>query len=396
MSEFTLTKEKRVDKLLEVSKLILNSGDVHAFISENKSFISSAVPSDFIMLFDELIQEGHSMKRMKMLVNKVLNIFHQTIDQHQRLNPEPNSFLWVCEENNRAMERKLDEIRPVFKAFVKDLSNNALYDTLLHLFIQLEEFGKYYVLKENILFPVIEKSWSDYRCIQIMWSFHDDIRRNIKLVINQLKERNIDPRVFNRCVGDIFFNMLAIKFREEKILFPELLLSLPDNQLKTMKKEAIELGFPYFTPENREVVLPSGNAVDGLVNLGTGQLSVDQVCMIFNHLPVDITFVDENGKVRYFSSPKKRIFPRTTAVLGREVQNCHPPESVHVVLKIVDSFRSGEKDSATFWIRMKGELILIQYFAVRDESGIYRGIIEVTQEITEIIAIKGEKRLLEW
>lgn len=396
MSEFTLTKEKRVDKLLEVSKLILNSGDVHAFISENKSFISSAIPSDFIMLFDELIQEGHSMKRMKMLVNKVLNIFHQTIDQHQRLNPEPNSFLWVCEENNRAMERKLDEIRPVFKAFVKDLSNNALYDTLLHLFIQLEEFGKYYVLKENILFPVIEKSWSDYRCIQIMWSFHDDIRRNIKLVINQLKERNIDPRVFNRCVGDIFFNMLAIKFREEKILFPELLLSLPDNQLKTMKKEAIELGFPYFTPENREVVLPSGNAVDGLVNLGTGQLSVDQVCMIFNHLPVDITFVDENGKVRYFSSPKKRIFTRTTAVLGREVQNCHPPESVHVVLKIVDSFRSGEKDSATFWIRMKGELILIQYFAVRDESGIYRGIIEVTQEITEIIAIEGEKRLLEW
>ena len=396
MSEFTLTKEKRVDKLLEVSKLILNSGDVHAFISENKSFISSAIPSDFIMLFDELIQEGQSMRRMQMLVNKVLNIFHQTIDQHQRLNPEPNSFLWVCEENNRAMERKLDEIRPVFKAFVKDLSNNALYDTLLHLFIQLEEFGKYYVLKENILFPVIEKSWSDYRCIQIMWSFHDDIRRNIKLVINQLKERNIDPRVFNRCVGDIFFNMLAIKFREEKILFPELLLSLPDNQLKTMKKEAIELGFPYFTPENREVVLPSGNAVDGLVNLGTGQLSVDQVCMIFNHLPVDITFVDENGKVRYFSSPKKRIFTRTTAVLGREVQNCHPPESVHVVLKIVDSFRSGEKDSATFWIRMKGELILIQYFAVRDESGIYRGIIEVTQEITEIIAIEGEKRLLEW
>lgn len=396
MSEFTLTKEKRVDKLLEVSKLILNSGDVQSFIVENKAFINTVVPSDFIMLFDELIQEGHSMKRMKMLVNKVLNIFHQTIDQHQRLNPEPNSFLWVCEENNRAMERKLDEIRPVFKAFVKDLSNNALYDTLLHLFIQLEEFGKYYVLKENILFPVIEKSWSDYRCIQIMWSFHDDIRRNIKLVINQLKERNIDPRVFNRCVGDIFFNMLAIKFREEKILFPELLLSLPDNQLKTMKKEAIELGFPYFTPENREVVLPSGNAVDGLVNLGTGQLSVDQVCMIFNHLPVDITFVDENGKVRYFSSPKKRIFPRTTAVLGREVQNCHPPESVHVVLKIVDSFRSGEKDSATFWIRMKGELILIQYFAVRDESGIYRGIIEVTQEITEIIAIKGEKRLLEW
>jgi DUF438 domain-containing protein len=103
----------------------------------------------------------------------------------------------------------------------------------------------------------------------------------------------------------------------------------------------------------------------------------------------------EHGKVCFFSAPKKRIFPRTTAVLGREVQNCHPPESVHVVLKIVDSFRSGEKDSATFWIRMKGKMILIQYFAVRDASGIYRGIIEVSQEVSEIMALKG-RRLLEW
>jgi len=235
MSEFTLTKEKRVDKLLKLSKLILNSGDVHAFIAENNVFISTVVPSDFIMLFDELIQEGHSMKKMKILVNKVLNIFHRTIDQYQRLAPQPNSFLWVCEENNRAMERALNEIRPVFKAFVKDFTNNTLRDTLLELFRHLENFGRYYVLKENILFPVIEKSWSDYRCIQIMWSFHDDIRKNIKSVINQLKESAIDPKLFNRSVGDIFFKMLAIKFREEKIIFPELLLSLPDDQLLAMK-----------------------------------------------------------------------------------------------------------------------------------------------------------------
>ncbi len=101
-------------------------------------------------------------------------------------------------------------------------------------------------------------------------------------------------------------------------------------------------------------------------------------------MPVDITFVDENNKVAYFSSPKKRIFPRTKSIIGRDVHNCHPPESVHVVEQIVASFRSGKKDVASFWINMKGEKLLIQYFAVRDEAGNYKGVVEVSQEISEI------------
>ena len=135
---------------------------------------------------------------------------------------------------------------------------------------------------------------------------------------------------------------------------------------------------------------------DGLINLGTGKVNVEQIKLIFNHLPVDITFVDENNKVCYFSTPPKRIFPRTTAIIGREVSNCHPPESVHVVEQIVESFRSGEKDQADFWIKMRGEYILIQYFAVRDENGNYKGVIEVSQEISGIKALEGEKRLLDW
>jgi DUF438 domain-containing protein len=118
--------------------------------------------------------------------------------------------------------------------------------------------------------------------------------------------------------------------------------------------------------------------------------------LIFNHLPVDITFVDEQNKVKYFSSPAKRIFPRTVAVIGRDVSNCHPKESVHVVEQIVESFRKGEKSQADFWIKMRGEFILIQYFAVRDALGNYKGVIEVSQEVSEIRALEGEKRLLDW
>ena len=117
---------------------------------------------------------------------------------------------------------------------------------------------------------------------------------------------------------------------------------------------------------------------------------------MFNHLPVDITFVDENNKVKYFSTPPKRIFPRTTSIIGRDVNNCHPPESVHVVEQIVEAFRDGTKDKASFWIKMMGDYILIQYFAIRDEEGNYRGVVEVSQEISEIKSLEGEQRLLDW
>jgi PAS domain S-box-containing protein len=118
--------------------------------------------------------------------------------------------------------------------------------------------------------------------------------------------------------------------------------------------------------------------------------------MIFNTLPVDMTFVDENNKVRFFSRPKDRIFPRSAAIIGRDVKNCHPPESVHVVEEIIDGFRSGERESAQFWIDIKGKKLLIQYFALRNSNGRYQGTLEVSQDITEIQKIEGQKRLLEW
>ena len=117
---------------------------------------------------------------------------------------------------------------------------------------------------------------------------------------------------------------------------------------------------------------------------------------MLNSLPVDITFVDENDKVRYFSNPSDRFFPRSKAIIGRLVENCHPPESVHIVKKIVNAFRTGEKNNAKFWIHIKDKFVLIQYFALRDNNGNYKGVIEASQEVTDIRNLKGERRLLEW
>ncbi|WP_297101710.1 PAS domain-containing protein [uncultured Draconibacterium sp.] len=395
MSEFTKTNEKRQAKLKEVSKLILETGNAHSFVIANKDFIPTVIPADFIALFDILVKEGISVEDLKKLASKLLNIFHIPIETYPRIEPDTNSFLGVLEKNNREMVRSLDEIRPVFKAFVKDPANNVLQTNLLNKFRQLEVFVKHYTIKENVLFPAIEKAWPDYRCLQIMWSIHDDIRSNIKFVIGQLESGSIEIKTFNRCVGDIFFNMMAIKFREERILFPVILSTIGKEELQAMNRLGLEIGFPYIQPRSIIQEEQESNS-NGFINLGTGILNAEQIKLIFNHLPVDITYVDEHDKVQYFSTPPKRIFPRTVAIIGREVKNCHPPESVHVVEKIVESFKSGEKDQASFWIKMKGDFILIQYFAVRDQSGNYKGVIEVSQEISEIKALEGEKRLLDW
>ncbi|MBS4057496.1 MAG: DUF438 domain-containing protein [Bacteroidales bacterium] len=396
MSAFTHNKESRLLKLKEAAVLLLNTGNAHAFIMANKDFIPRVIPSDFISLFDDIMAQGHAIEDVKALTNKMLNVFHIPIMAYKRPESDPASFLGLLEQNNQQMEQLLHAIRPVFKAFVQDEENTMLMDELAGLFRRLEQFSSQYTIKENVLFPVIEQAWPDYRCLQIMWSFHDDIRRNIRIVVDQLTSRTINIKQFKRCVGDVFFNMLAIKFREEHILFPHILETIDADQLELMTSQGAEIGFPFVQPALAHAKEKAAKASQGMVDLGTGELSIDQLVGIFNHLPVDITYVDEQDVVRFFSTPPKRIFPRTKAIIGRKVSNCHPPESVHIVEQIISAFRSGEKSQADFWIRMKGEMIFIRYFAVRDANGTYKGVIEVSQEVSEIQALEGEKRLLDW
>jgi len=294
------------------------------------------------------------------------------------------------------MESRLKAIRLLNKQINEAPQDMALRERIKNKFLELVDMNRYYQIKENVLFPVLEKYWEEPGCLQIMWSFHDDIRRNINKIIVELDADEFDLKSYNRIVGDIFFNMFAIKFREEKILIPVILETIPDKVLHTMLAESAEIGFPFVQAEPEQRLIEEEQLQSSMVNLQTGIISPEQIRLIFNHLPIDITYVDENDTVQFFSTPAKRIFPRTKAIIGRKVHNCHPPESVHIVDKIVDSFRSGEKDQADFWIKMKEDTILIQYFAVRDEKGNYKGVIEASQEVTQIKKLEGQKRLLDW
>jgi len=395
MSEFTNHKANRVEKLVELFRLVIQEEMTSELVANYQPVIDLAGPADVIEVVDQLVRLQIPMPQLKKGINKALNLLNKSLQEFPYQPPFAGSFLDYLIQNNEQIDLRLKVIRPLLKEINQGnlLTKNELKDK----FTDLAKIDLHYQIKENVFFPIVEKYLPDYRCLQLMWSFHDDIRRNLKEVILLLDSENFDIKRFNRLSGDLFFNIYAIKFREERILFPIISELIPEKELNSLITESREIGFPFISPET----LPSSNDMatsefSGEVDLKTGYLSAEQIRLIFNHLPVDITFVDENNKVKFFSTPEKRIFRRTNSIIGRDVKNCHPHESVHVVKQIVEAFRKGEKDKASFWIQMKGEFILIQYFAVRDEQGTYKGVVEVSQEITEIRNIQGEKRLLDW
>lgn len=197
-------------------------------------------------------------------------------------------------------------------------------------------------------------------------------------------------------------------YKEENIMFPMCLETLTEQEWAEVLEQSEEIGYlvepdtgwkPAVTIEGATSLRQShtaGNAPKGEeieIPFETGVLTQKQLNLLLNNLPVDITFVDEKDTVRYFTLGKERIFQRSKAIIGRQVQNCHPPDSVHIVEKILEDFRSGRKESANFWLHLGDKYVYIQYFALRDEKGDYAGTIEVSQDIQEIQQIQGEKRI---
>ena len=395
MSEFTNHKAGRVSKLVELFHLVIQEEMTLALVANYQQVIDLAEPGDVIAVVDELVNLQIPMPQLKKGINKALNLLNKSLQEFSYTAPASGSFLDCLILNNEQIDLKLKVIRPLLKEI--NLGNRLVKDELKDKLTDLSKIDLHYQIKENVLFPMVEKYLPDYRCLQVMWSFHDDIRRNLKEAVQLLNTTDFDLKKLNRLAGDLFFNIYAIKFREERILFPVISGIIPENELNNLIAESLQIGFPFISPEiSNETTNTATSELSGEVDLKTGHLSAEQIMLIFNHLPVDITYVDENNKVKFYSTPEKRIFRRTNSIIGRDVKNCHPHESVHVVEQIVEAFRNGEKDKASFWIQMKGEFILIQYFAVRDDLGNYKGVVEVSQEITEIRNIQGERRLLEW
>jgi DUF438 domain-containing protein len=218
MSGFSKKKIKVSEELMNFSLAIIDADKPAEKVRANKDLIDSITPAKVIALVDNLVQMNIPLDRLKTGVNKLLNLFHEPLEKAEPAIIKAESFLDYLIQNNAEMEKRLKNLRPLIRKINKNKHEIATKKQLLAGFKELEPFDSHYVIKENVLFPILEKRWPDYRCLQIMWSFHDDIRRNRKNIISVLKKVDLDLQKFNSLAGDLFFNMLAIKFREEKIM----------------------------------------------------------------------------------------------------------------------------------------------------------------------------------
>jgi DUF438 domain-containing protein len=278
------------------------------------------------------------------------------------------------------------------------------YILLLHShFNRLMDVDKHYQRKENLLFPYLEK-----RGItgppKVMWGKHDEIRTLLKIVIAALNTtKAISPKdsqaLIEATLKPASTAVTEMIMKEEEILFPMAMDTLTDAEWYEIYQQTPEIGFCLYDPQDEWK--PEGfeqqestNIEEQFIQLPSGRVTPQELTAILNTLPVDITFVGKDDKVKYFSQGSHRIFARNRSILQRDVRLCHPPSSVHVAEKILEDFKSGISSRAPFWIQMNGRFIHIEYFAIRDEEGNYLGTLEVSQDLTEKRQLEGEQRLL--
>jgi DUF438 domain-containing protein len=278
-------------------------------------------------------------------------------------------------------------------------------DDIHRHFNALMDVEKHYLRKENLLFPFLEKH-DITGPPTVMWGKHDETRELLKAAVEALgatEDITVDEA---KTVVDLVLQPASKAVedminKEEEILFPMCLDTLSDEEWLQIERQSIEYGFCLYDPKAKW--LPEGVELAEVVSeetdkiqLPSGSFDVEELTAILNTIPFDMTFVDKDDRVRYFTQGRERIFARSRAILGRNVRQCHPPSSVHIVEKILDDFKSGKEDHTAFWITLGGRFIHIEYFALRNEKGEYLGTLEVSQDLTEKRKLEGEQRLLQY
>ncbi|RME20679.1 MAG: DUF438 domain-containing protein [Deltaproteobacteria bacterium] len=360
--------------------------------------IADVAPDQIAQMEQQLIREGMPVEEVTRLCDLHVGVFKSGLDEHELPELPPGHPVHTYLADNRMIA----ELAGRLGEMVANVESGAQLDggireEAAELLERLSAVDNHYVRKENQLFPFLEKHGVTGPS-QVMWGVHDAIRKLLKLTYDALDAG--DAAGFTKHGARLARNLTEMIYKENKILLPLALEKLSDAEWAEIRRGEDELGYALEKPAADwppEGFAPeAAHAAEDLLSLSTGGLTREQIDLLLRHLPVDITFVDEDDTVRYYSDSSHRIFPRSPAIIGRKVQNCHPPKSLGQVQSILDAFRKGEKDTAEFWIQLKGRFLHIRYFAVRDRQGAYRGCLEVSQDITGLRALEGERRLLDW
>ena len=349
----------------------------------------------------ELVKEGMPQEEIRKLCDVHLAVFRESLDK-QRIELEADHPIYVFMEEHDVILKYVEELKSIIQRVGGATSFDDVADEMHRLgYIaeHLMEVEKHNVREENVLFPYLEKHGIS-EPPAVMWAEHNELKEKKQqlLKLSEIQDK-IAFKDFAKQLADIggyiTEALSSHVYKENHILYPAALQTIGDDEWREIREQCDELGYCCFTPKYvRAEESKEAQASEGTIGFETGSLTMEEVEGMLNALPVDVTFVDTENTVRYFNKAEGRVFPRTKAVIGRKVQMCHPPKSIHVVNKVIDDLKNGRRSSADFWIDTNQRKIHIRYFPVRDQNGKFLGVMEVTQDITDIKKIEGERRLL--
>ncbi len=407
MSELINNSEQRKE-LLKHMILELHQGEAPDAVRKRLEQLLKNIPyNEVVEVEQELINEGLPEEE----VLKFCDIHSAVLDGHIDQSSAKEIPLGHPVDTFKNENRELEKVVTAVVALVDELksaSNEQVKPILLKLharFNELMDVDKHYKRKEYLVFPFLEKH-EITGPPKVMWGKHDEIRQKLKdaiLVISSPGEISAEEAltIAEMIILPAVKSIPEMIMKEEEILFPMCMDTFNEEEWFEIYRQTMEFGYCLFVPthkwqpigvEIQKVVYNNANSLQ----LSTGSFDLDEIEALFKTLPIDITFVDKNDKVKFFSHGPNRVFERNVAIIGRDVRMCHPPSSVHIVEQILTDFKSGKEHSAAFWIQMQGKFIYIEYFAMKSKSGEYLGTMEFTQDLTHLRKLEGDQRLLSY
>jgi uncharacterized protein len=407
MSEIINNSKKRKE-LLKHMILQLHNGEAPELVRKRLVELLRSIPYDEVVEVEqELISEGLPVEEVLKLCDVHQLVLDGHIDQSGAKPVPAGHPVDTFKKENRELEIVIGELE-LLTGQVKSIKKSDLTQWKIRVHTHLNslmDVDKHYKRKEYLLFPFLEK-YGITGPPKVMWGKHDEIRTLLKASVEAVSaEGSLTPDEASTIAELVLLPALKgvsdMISKEEEILLPMCMDKLTESDWLSIYNQTMEFGYCLYDPqiewkpygtEVSKIIYGSGKNIQ----LPTGSFNIDELEAIFRTLPIDITFVDKDDKVKFFSVGPDRVFTRNRAIIGRDVRMCHPPSSVHIVEQILSDFKSGTQNSAAFWIAMKERFIYIEYFALKDKDGKYAGTIEFTQDLTKLKELKGEQRLLSY
>ncbi len=403
MKKLNADKKEIIKSIIQKLHKGLSVEDAKKKFDEEAGSITS---SEIAEVEQSLINEGMSVDEIKKFCNVHALLFESSLSQAMKKEESPGHPVNTFKLENRQIEKLTDSLKKVTED-VGAKDPVKIIKEIKDLLIDLKEIEHHYVRKEQLLFPLLER-YGFMGPSKVMWGKHNEIRELLKNALTDADKEQAfkNPEAYiNDYVAPLIEEVDGMIFKEENILFPASMEKLKPEDWVEILKESDDIGYTFIEKPaqtsaiiediKRNVVQEPEITAKEEVKLPTGILKLKELMWMLNSLPVDLTFIDKDDTVRYFSDNKERIFVRTKSIIGRKVQNCHPPQSVDAVEKILAAFKAGKKDHADYWINFNEKFVFIRFIAIRDESANYLGTVELTMDIAGLRSLQGEKRLLD-